>query len=130
MKKILLILIPIILIVICFFIILFPVIKNNNYIKEIKNNIYENTDIKEITYINNDNNYYIVKSNDMVFVFDLNYDVVYSIEISSLYDNNLDLVYRRNNLYYVEKCRENSKLIYKFYDIITNEFVYESRVGG
>ena len=130
MKKRLFIIIPIILFIIFMFIILYPVIKNNNYINNIKNDIYDNTDIKDIKYINKDNNYYIVKTNDKVIVFDLNYDEVYSILISELYDSNMDLVYRRNNLYYMERVRENNNLIYKFYDIISNEFVYESSVGG
>ena len=130
MRKRLFIIIPIILFIIFMSIILYPVIKNVNYIDDIKNDIYENTNVKDIKYINKDNNYYIVKNKDRVYVFDLNYDEVYSIELESLYDSDMDLVYRRNNLYYMERIRENNNLIYKFYDIISNEFVYESRVGG
>lgn len=129
-KKRIFIIIPIILFIIFMFIILYPIIKNSNYIDDIKNDIYDNTDIKDILYINKDNNYYMVKSKDRVYVFDLNYDEVYSIELELLYDSDMDLVYRRNNLYYMERIRENYNLIYKFYDIISNEFVYESRVGG
>lgn len=130
MKKRLFIIIPIILFIIFMSIVLYPVINNNNYINNIKNEIHDNTEIKDIRYINKDNNYYIVKTNDKVYVFDLNYDEVYSIELSLMYESDMDLVYRRNNLYYMEKIREYNNLIYKFYDIISNEFVYESRVGG
>ena len=79
---------------------IYPSIKNDNYQKRLISDIYKNTDIKDIEYLNKDNNYYVVKDRDKVIVLDLNYEEVYSIDKSKLKDNDLDLVYRRNNLYY------------------------------
>jgi len=109
---------------------MYPIIKNNNYKKELLNNIYNNTDIKEITYINKDNNYYIIKTEENVIVLDLNYEEKLSFDINKLKDNNLELVYRRNNLYYEEKIKEEDKLIYKFYNVETGILEYETSLGG
>lgn len=126
-----LILIPIIILIILpLLVIIYPIIKNNNYEKELLNNIYNNTNYKDITYLNKDNNYYIIKTKKNVLVLDLNYEEKYSTNIEDLKENKLDLVYRRNSLYYEEKIREKDKLIYKYYNVLTNELEYETSLGG
>ncbi len=130
-KKILFAIIPIIIIVIIvslYFI--YPVIKNNNYQENIEESIYKNTDITKITYLNKDNNYYIVKTSNEVIVLDLNYEEVYRITLSELKDSDMDLTYRRGSLYYKDKVREKNKLTYHFYDVKTLELIYESNIGG
>lgn len=130
MNKKVLITILITIILLIFSIILYPVIKNNNYQKKLLNNIYENTNLKDIKYLNKDNNYYIIKTKDKVLVLDLNYEEVYSINTDEIKKNNLDLSYTRNSLYYKERIRKNNKLTYKYYDIKTNEEVFTSVLGG
>lgn len=109
---------------------IYPSIKNDNYQKRLISDIYKNTDIKDIEYLNKDNNYYVVKDRDKVIVLDLNYEEVYSIDKSKLKDNDLDLVYRRNNLYYEEKIRDGGNLTYNFYNIDNNELAYQVLLGG
>ena len=109
---------------------IYPSIKNDNYQKRLISDIYKNTDIKDIEYLNKDNNYYVVKDRDKVIVLDLNYEEVYSIHKSKLNDNDLDLVYRRNNLYYEEKIRDGDNLTYNFYNIDNNELAYQVLLGG
>ena len=109
---------------------IYPSIKNDNYQKRLISDIYRNTDIKDIEYLNKDNNYYVVKDRDKVIVLDLNYEEVYSIDKSKLKDNDLDLVYRRNNLYYEEKIRDGDNLTYNFYNIDNNELAYQVLLGG
>lgn len=109
---------------------IYPSIKNDNYQKRLISDIYKNTDIKDIEYLNKDNNYYVVKDRDKVIVLDLNYEEVYSIDKSKLKDNDLDLVYRRNNLYYEEKIRDGDNLTYNFYNIDNNELAYQVLLGG
>ena len=46
---------------------IFPVSRNNKYKKGILNDIYSNTDIKNISYYNKSNNYYIVKDDKYVY---------------------------------------------------------------
>lgn len=109
---------------------IYPSIKNDNYQKRLISGIYKNTDIKDIEYLNKDNNYYVVKDRDKVIVLDLNYEEVYSIDKSKLKDNDLNLVYRRNNLYYEEKIRDGDNLTYNFYNIDNNELAYQVLLGG
>ena len=109
---------------------IYPSIKNDNYQKRLISDIYKNTDIKDIEYLNKYNNYYVVKDRDKVIVLDLNYEEVYSIDKSKLKDNDLDLVYRRNNLYYEEKIRDGDNLTYNFYNIDNNELAYQVLLGG
>ena len=130
MNKKVLITILITIILLIFSIILYPVIKNNNYQKKLLNNIYENTNLKDIKYLNKDNNYYIIKTKDKVLVLDLNHEEVYSISTSEIKMGNLDLSYTRNSLYYKERIRKNNKLTYKYYDIKTKEEVFTSVLGG
>ena len=130
MKKKYLICILILIIIIPLFLIIYPINKNNKYQKDLIKDIYNNTNIKEIKYLNKDNNYYIIKTKDKVIVLDLNYEEVYNIDLSLLQSSNLELVYRRNNLYYEKKIIEDKKITYQFYDVETNDFVYETSLGG
>ena len=72
----------------------------------------------------------IIKNKDKVIVLDLNYEEIYSINTNELIDSNLDLTYIRNNLYYKERKKENNKLVYKYFDVKTNEEVYTTTLGG
>ena len=120
----------ILIVIIPLSVILYPIINNNNYKKELLNIIYTNTKYKDIVYINKDNNYYIIKTKKEVAVLDLNFEEKLSMDIKELSNNNLELVYRRNNLYYEEKIKEEEKIIYNFYDIYTNELSYSTTLGG
>lgn len=130
MKKKYIIISIILIIIIPLSVILYPVIKNDSYEQKLFDTIYDNTDYKDITYLNKDNNYYILKTQDKIIVLDLNYEEKLSLDINELADNDLELVYRRNNLYYEEKLKEEEKLIYKFYDVYTNELAYTTSLGG
>ena len=130
MNKKILIIILIIIIILPIGIIIYPVIENNKYQNKLLDNIYENTSIKNVEYLNKDNNYYIIKKKDKVTVLDLNYEEIYSINTNELIDSNLDLTYIRNNLYYKERKKENDKLVYKYFDVKTNKEVYTTTLGG
>ena len=130
MKKKIAIITLVIAIIIPLFIIINPTIKNNNYYHNLSKKISKETGIKDILYVNNDNNYYIVKTNEKVIVFDLNFEEVYSITTNEIVSSSLELTYRQNNLYYKEKIRQDKKLTYNFYDGKTNELVYKASVGG
>ena len=104
--------------------------QNNNYEKNMLGDIYNNTNIKDITYLNKDNNYYVLKTKEKVLVLDLNYEEVLSIDANNIEESSLELVYRRNNLYYEEKVKDGSKITYNFYNVKTNELEYSSSLGG
>lgn len=112
------------------FLYIYPVIKNNSYEKGLFKNVYDNTDIENISYLNKSNNYYILKTDSEVIVLDLNYEEVFRDVITSLYVSELDLVYRRNKLFYVEKKVNGKKISYNYYDVYTYELIYETNIGG
>lgn len=129
-KKIVLVIVPICLLLIILCILLYPVIKNNGYQKGLVRDIYKNTKIENIEYLNKDNNYYVLISNNEIMVLDLNYEEVFRKKKDEIKSSDMDLVYRKNNLYYEEKIREGKKLIYRFYDVSSLELEDEIKVGG
>lgn len=129
MKKVLVIIVITILVIISF-LYTYPVIKNNSYEKKLLKNIYDNTDIENISYLNKNNNYYILKTDLEVIVLNLNYEEIFKDKLTSLYASDLDLVYRRNKLFYVEKKVNGKKLTYNYYDAYTYELIYETNIGG
>lgn len=130
MKKKILILVVVILIIsiIAFLILIIPSIKNKNYEKDMLDNIYKNTSLENITYLNKDNNYYIIKIENKVIVLDLNYEEVYTKEL--VRESDLPLVYKRNSLYYEEKIVEKDKITYNYYSTDEDILVFSSLVGG
>ena len=104
--------------------------KNEDYNKKLFDDVYNNSNIKNINYVNKSNNYYIVKNDKEIVVMDLNYDKINSVNVSDIHDSDLDIVYRRGNIYYEEKVNDKDKLIYKYYNINNGEFVFDITVGG
>lgn len=104
--------------------------RNEDYNKKLFDDVYSNSNIKNINYVNKSNNYYIVKNDKEIVVMDLNYDKINSVNVSDIYDSDLDIVYRRGNIYYEEKVNDKDKLIYKYYNINNGEFVFDITVGG
>ncbi len=132
MKRKILYLVGIILfiLILVFISIIYPVMRNEDYNKKLFDDVYNNSNIKNINYVNKSNNYYIVKNDKEIVVMDLNYDKINSVNISDIYDSDLDIVYRRGNIYYEEKINDKDKLIYKYYNINNGEFVFDITVGG
>lgn len=104
--------------------------RNEDYNKKLFDDVYNNSNIKNINYVNKSNNYYIVKNDKEIVVMDLNYDKINSVNVSDIHDSDLDIVYRRGNIYYEEKVNDKDKLIYKYYNINNGEFVFDITVGG
>lgn len=132
MKRKILYLVGIILfiLILVFISIIYPVMRNGDYNKKLFDDVYSNSNIKNINYVNKSNNYYIVKNDKEIVVMDLNYDKINSVNVSDIYDCDLDIVYRRGNIYYEEKINDKDKLIYKYYNINNGEFVFDITVGG
>lgn len=130
MKKKYIIILLTILLISVLVIYIYPIKKNNIYKQKLIKDIYQNTTIKNIKYLNKDNNYYIIIAEDKVVVLDLNYEEVYSIDKSKIKDNKKPLTYRRGNIYYEEKIKEKEKLTYNFYNVETEELEYQISLGG
>lgn len=110
-------------------IISYPCITNDKYSQKLIKNIYNNTNIKNIEYINKSNNYYIIKDKQNIIVLDLNYDIVKKQSKEEITPSNLNIVYRRGNIYYEEKIKEKNSLIYKYYNVNDNTYAFEIKVG-
>lgn len=130
MKKKYIIILLILLFISVLVIYIYPIKKNNIYKQKLIKDIYQNTTIKDIKYLNKDNNYYIIIAEDKIVVLDLNYEEVYSIDKSKIKDNKKPLTYRRGNIYYEEKIKEKEKLTYNFYNVETEELEYQISLGG
>lgn len=130
MKKKYIIILLTILLISVLIIYIYPTERNNKYKQKLIKDIYQNTTIKDIKYLNKDNNYYIIIAEDKVVVLDLNYEEVYSIDKSKIKDNKKPLTYRRGNIYYEEKIKEKEKLTYNFYNVETEELEYQISLGG
>ena len=130
MKKKYIIILLILLFISVLVIYIYPIKKNNIYKQKLIKDIYQNTTIKDIKYLNKDNNYYIIIAEDKVVVLDLNYEEVYSIDKSKIKDSTKDITYRRGNIYYEEKIKEKEKLTYNYYNIETEELEYQISLGG
>lgn len=130
MKKKYIIILLILLFISVLVIYIYPIKKNNIYKQKLIKDIYQNTTIKDIKYLNKDNNYYIIIAEDKVVVLDLNYEEVYSIDKNKIKDNKKPLTYRRGNIYYEEKIKEKEKLTYNFYNVETEELEYQISLGG
>ncbi len=130
MKKKYIIILLTILLISVLIIYIYPTERNNKYKQKLIKDIYQNTTIKDIKYLNKDNNYYIIIAEDKVVVLDLNYEEVYSIDKNKIKDSTKDITYRRGNIYYEEKIKEKEKLTYNFYNVETEELEYQISLGG
>lgn len=118
------------ILIMIFSIIAIPCINNDKYEQKILKSIYDNTNIKNINYVNKSNNYYIIKNDTKAIVLDLNYDIIKELPLINLYQSNKPLSYRKGNLYYEEKERTKNSLIYKYYNAENYEYAFEITVGG
>lgn len=131
MKKIITVFIIMVLVV--FFLILFLVFNNNKYTNEIEKEIKDNYEIKDkINYLNKSNLYYIIVTNKNLIVLDNKYQEVFVEEVTKIkeLDKEYEIVYRLNKVMYEVKKISGNKIIYKYYDIYTNELIDTVEIGG
>ena len=104
---------------------------DKNNITDMREEIIKKTKIKDIIDVIEYDNYYIVKSNEYVYLIDFEYQEVFSIDINLMHSNDkdYDLVYRENMLMYMDDFKKKNKVIFKYYDIYTYEFIDEVVVG-
>ena len=121
--------IPLIIILIIFIYIYSLVNNNQNYLDSITKNIKDNYQINEkITYSNEYNNYYIFTTKSRVIVLNNEYYEILNESIATIQEipKNQELIYKTNKLMFEETILGEDKLIYKYYDAATNEFIKET----
>ena len=120
-------------IIVCLFIsVLIMVSINNNYIDELEERMYKKTDIKDIKYVNEYDDYYIVMDNDNIYLFNDKYEEITRLKVNLVYknENNYDIVYRNKTIMYMDNYKNKDGIIFKYYDIYTYEMIDEVFVGG
>jgi len=105
---------------------------DDKYINNIENKVLKNTDITNIKYVNYYDNYYIVKDNSDLYLFDDKFNLILCINLNLLFNNpqNYDIVYKNKTLMYMDNYKDKEGLIFKYYDIYTGECIDEIIVGG
>ena len=128
MKKIMIICITILLVI--FFSILLLVLKNDNYTKNIEKEIMKNYSLKEeIKYLNKFNLYYIIVTTENLIVLDNNYQEVFKDKKVKI-EKDKELVYRLNKVMYEKTEIIKDKVVYKYYDVYTNDLIDSVEIGG
>lgn len=105
---------------------------DNKYISNIERDILKKTDIKDIIYINEYDDYYLVKDKENLYLFNSSYEEIYKVKIDLLYDNKngYDIVYRDKTIMYMDNYCGDEGLVFKYYDIYTYDIIDEVVVGG
>ena len=129
MKK--LIMIFIILILSLFISVYVMVLLDNNSVHMIEKEILENTDITDIKYVNNYDDYYIVLDDENLYLLDDSYKQIYKTSSDLINDNKngYDLIYKNNTIMYMDNYIDDNKLILKYYDLYSYDFIEEVIVG-
>lgn len=129
-KRIIIFLISIILIL---FVGMFTMtILDNKYINDVRDNIKENTDIKNIEYVNKYDNNYIVVNDEYLYLFNLDYEEIARIDMILVHENNnnYDIVYKNETIMYMDNYKNKNGVIFEYYDIYTYELIETIVVGG
>lgn len=108
------------------------VIIDKSNINDMVDLVLNNTDIKDIEYVNKYNSYYIVIDKKYVYLLDSKYEEILRINSDKIYNNknNYDIVYRDDTLMYMDNYKNDEGLVFKYYDIYTYEFLDEVIIGG
>lgn len=122
-KKIILLAFSFLLII---FLTIFSIKKsNNNYKKEIIQEIKNNYQIEEkILEVNKYDHNYVVITKEIIIVLNSKYEKIKEEKKNKLAENkeNYKLVYKNNNLMYEKKILKKQKVIYEYYDAYTYEY--------
>ena len=130
MKKVIKIFIS--LLIIIFIFILYMDYNDKRYEDRLKNKIINNTDIKDIKYINHYDNYYIVMDIDNLYIFDKKYVEILKIDRILIHENKkkYDMIYKDGIVMYMNDYYKDKSLVYEYYDLYTYEMLDRVLVGG
>ena len=112
--------------------IIYVLINDNKYQRKLEKNIINNTDVKEISYLNKYGNYYIVMDMEYIYVYDLKYNEILSKDINLIHvnDNEYDIIYKDDTLMYLNNYKKDNSLVYEYYDIDTYKLIDNVYIGG
>ena len=90
------------------------------------------TDVKDIDYINVYGDYYIVKNDKYLYVFDKKYTEIISIDNIIIYENknDYDIIYEDDAVMYYNDVYKGGKLEVEYYDLYTYKLIKKVLVNG
>jgi len=121
------------LIVFGFILIVYIVNKNDNYMKNILNDIKENYDIEDkIDYYSMSNGNYVILTSNNLIILDEEFEEVFKEDLNNIVtkDKKYDIVYKNDIPMYEMKEQNNRKIKYIYYDLYTGELIEEIEIEG
>lgn len=107
---------------------------NNNQknINELNNLIVKKTNLKNIKYINKYDNYYLVKDDEYLYIFDNKFKELLKIDNIIIHDNknNYDIIYHDNKAMYLNDYLKDNKIVYEYYDLYDYKLIKKIVIGG
>ena len=108
---------------------------DNNYQKNNHNLttlITQKTKLTGIDYVNEYDDYYIVKDKTYLYIFDNKYEEILRIDNILIHDNkkNYAIIYKDNKVMYLNDYLKKNKLYYEYYDLYTYELIDKIVIGG
>lgn len=123
MKKVLICLLSLLIIS---FIVISLIVKNDkDYVNDLEYLIIENTDIKDIEYVNYYDEYYIIRDNVYLYLLNNKFEEIVNVDLKKLFSqyNKYDIVYRDKTIMFMDSYKNNGELVFKYYDIYTGEVI-------
>lgn len=123
MKKLVIAFVSIMLII--FAMISYMVYVDNRDNNKLNKLIVEKTKIKDFNYVSKYDNYYIVLTDDYLYLYDNKFLELFKIDASLIHQNdkNYDIIYSNKKLMYFNDCYKGKKNIIEYYDLYTYELI-------
>ena len=101
-----------------------PLSSNNSYERKLINDIKRVYNTKDtIKNVNLFNNYYILTTTNNIIVLNNKFEEITTESLSKTLNLDYPIVYKNNKLMYEKKKVSSQKIIYKYYDLYTEELL-------
>ena len=95
----------------------------------LKNKLQKKYKNEEITYANEYNNNYILKTNNKVIVLSKDLKEIITEDLTKLKNmSNVELVYKTNKIMYEKTIRKKDEVTYEYYDALSGELVKSTKL--
>lgn len=130
MKK--LVIVFICIMVIIFLSISYMVYVDRKDINNLNNIIVKKTNIKKYNYVNKYDNYYIVLTDDYLYLYDNSFLELLKVDTALIYENKkkYDIIYDGKQLMYFHEYMYKNNNIYEYYNLYTYELIDKIVLGG
>lgn len=101
-------------------------------INNLNNIIVKKTNIKKYNYVNKYDNYYIVLTDDYLYLYDNSFLELLKVDTALIYENKkkYDIIYDGKQLMYFHEYMYKNNNIYEYYNLYTYELIDKIVLGG